>query len=83
MHLTLVSTPRPRESLAEETIDDVRPGAIRRLRYPKYRRDAPTPVIKTRCVNPKLTFASIYFFFRRSRVLRLLRSFWLIGSPGR
>jgi len=37
-----------------ESSRDMQPAAIRRLRYPKYRRDAPTPVIKTCCCQPKI-----------------------------
>jgi hypothetical protein len=64
MHLTPVSTPRSRESLASKgTIDDAPPKAIPHLRHPKYQWDAPELVIRTICINPTLPFASVDLFF--------------------
>ena len=43
--------------------DDVRREAIRRFRYPKYRRDAPTRAIRTHWRQPELPFAPVDLFF--------------------
>ena len=55
IRLTLVSILHPPESRASgEMRDDVRREAIRRLRYPKYRRDAPTRAIRTHWCQPSI-----------------------------